>query len=197
METDDGGWIVIQRRNASMEWVNLVRGWTDYKNGFGDLDGEFWIRLKQIYELTNQQLVELRFNVWEEDYYGHQHSQYDWHIEYFKILDESSGYSLVTSETDYEQGLFGPYEGSTYFTTFDRYYGENCGYIRQSGWWYSNNGECDVNANPNGRHSPSGLSGTDGIAERLVWRQNSNDQYEIATFTEIKIRPKSCNPRYN
>ena len=54
METDGGGWIVIQRRNASMGWVNFVRGWTDYKNGFGDLDGEFWIGLKQIHELTNQ-----------------------------------------------------------------------------------------------------------------------------------------------
>ena len=63
METDGGGWIVIQRRNASTRWVNFARGWVDYKNGFGDLDGEFWIGLQQIYELTNQQRFELNVRV--------------------------------------------------------------------------------------------------------------------------------------
>lgn len=32
---------MIQRRmNGS---VNFYRGWNDYKNGFGDVDSEFWI----------------------------------------------------------------------------------------------------------------------------------------------------------
>ena len=66
METDGGGWIVIQRRNASMGWVNFYRNWADYEKGFGDLDGEFWIGLKNIYELTNQKRVSLKLSVWND-----------------------------------------------------------------------------------------------------------------------------------
>ena len=59
METDGGGWIVIQQRNAHVERVNFTRNWEDYENGFGDLDGEFWIGLRNIHQLTNQHDVDL------------------------------------------------------------------------------------------------------------------------------------------
>ena len=39
MDTEGGGWLVIQRRiNGS---VDFYRNWTDYVYGFGDLDGSF------------------------------------------------------------------------------------------------------------------------------------------------------------
>ena len=34
------------RQNAS---VDFYRGWQDYKNGFGDLNGNFWLGLDEIY----------------------------------------------------------------------------------------------------------------------------------------------------
>ncbi|XP_052714008.1 angiopoietin-4-like [Crassostrea angulata] len=41
MTTDNGGWTVIQRRvNGS---VNFNNNWTEYKNGFGFADHEYWI----------------------------------------------------------------------------------------------------------------------------------------------------------
>ena len=66
MDTDGGGWTVIQRRNADLDRVNFTRSWEDYDNFFGDLDGEFWIGLKNIYELTNQQEMMLRISVWND-----------------------------------------------------------------------------------------------------------------------------------
>ena len=40
MTSDGGKWMVIQRRiNGS---VDFYLNWTDYVNGFGDLEGEFW-----------------------------------------------------------------------------------------------------------------------------------------------------------
>ena len=50
MTSDGGKWTVIQRRiNGS---VDFYLNWTDYVNGFGDLEGEFWYGLENIHCLT-------------------------------------------------------------------------------------------------------------------------------------------------
>jgi Fibrinogen beta and gamma chains, C-terminal globular domain len=56
-QTDDGGWIVIQNRfDGSTEFF---RGWNEYKDGFGNIAGEFWMGLEKIYELTSSRVYEL------------------------------------------------------------------------------------------------------------------------------------------
>ena len=84
METDGGGWIVIQRRIANGT-VNFTRNWEDYVNGFGDLDGKFWIGLNNIYQLTNQQEMELQLSVWNNS-----ETSITWNYQTFLISDSES-----------------------------------------------------------------------------------------------------------
>ena len=47
METDGGGWTVIQKRvgpqNATDHRISFFLNYTDYENGFGNANDEYWI----------------------------------------------------------------------------------------------------------------------------------------------------------
>ena len=180
METDGGGWIVIQRRNASLGTVNFYRNWEDYENGFGDLNGEFWIGLRNIYELTNQQEVDLQISVWNDA-----ETNITWNYPVFRISGPNDKYRLTVSNGtgDGDRDAF-YYNNGQYFTTYDNdNSGNRCGYIDQGGWWYN---YCTY-ANLNGRHEMSDLP---GFEQRLIW--NSGCGHNVYTNSEMKIRSKTC-----
>ena len=190
METDGGGWIVIQRRKASMGWVNFTRNRGDYVSGFGDLDGEFWIGLKNIYELTNQQSMQLQISVWNDT---EATAKVIENYTYFRI---SRYYDLLPLHSDNENSSALPYSSNYHigFSTFDRNYHyhhhnnhHNCAYSSQGGWWYF---DCD-RSNINGRHQPTDLLGVSPVRQRLVWRTGP-DEYTVYTNSEMKIRPLTC-----
>ena len=185
METNCGGWIVIQRRNASLGTVNFVRNWEDYENGFGDIGGEFWIGLKHIHEFTKQQEVELQISVWNDT-----NTAITRKYSIFRVGTPGSNYQLtIDSGQRVGRDIFA-YQHGRPFTTYDRdNSGYRCGYRLQAGWWYDNSDFCGY-ANVNGRHEISGLSGTEGIQQMLTW--NSGSHYEVYAHSEMKIRSKAC-----
>ena len=54
--------IDIYLRNPFFLWFVLT-GWDDYKKGFGDLKGEFWLGLDNIHRLTQQVKSHLRVDI--------------------------------------------------------------------------------------------------------------------------------------
>lgn len=52
-ETAGGGWTVIQRRvNEAVYFYN--RTWSEYEQGFGDLEGSFWFGLEKVSSLVTE-----------------------------------------------------------------------------------------------------------------------------------------------
>ena len=88
MTTEGGGWTVFQRRLDGS--VDFYLGWESYKNGFGDLHGEFWLGNKNFNRLTAADDVILRVDL--EDFDGNRTN-----AEYttFKVADEVDKYRLL------------------------------------------------------------------------------------------------------
>ena len=55
MTNNGGGWTVIQRRDGNT--TNFYRNWQEYKLGFGELDGNFWLGLERIHQITQIELL--------------------------------------------------------------------------------------------------------------------------------------------
>ena len=79
--------------------VDFYRGWDDYEQGFGNLNGEFWLGLDKIHRLTKGRPGKLRVDLEDLDYQT-AYAEYD----SFGVGDEQSKYKL---------GSLGQYAGKT------------------------------------------------------------------------------------
>ena len=50
LSTDNTGWIVIQRRVDGT--TDFDRNWAEYKKGFGDINGNYWMGLDNMHLLA-------------------------------------------------------------------------------------------------------------------------------------------------
>ena len=88
MTTDGGGWTVFQRRLDGS--VDFFQGWESYKNGFGNLSGEFWLGNDYLHRLTAFGDVMLRVD--QEDFDGNiTYAEYTT----FQVADEADKYRIT------------------------------------------------------------------------------------------------------
>nr|XP_058944598.1 microfibril-associated glycoprotein 4-like [Pocillopora verrucosa] len=174
--TAGGGWTVFQKRYNGA--VDFFRGWNDYKQGFGNLNSEFWLGLNKIHRLTARSSDKLRVDL--EDFHGK------------TAFAEYSSFSVASERAKYLLGL-GVYSGTagdslshhrgSPFTTKDRdndAYSGNCASTYTGAWWYK---KCHY-SNLNGLYMNNKNDGK-GMAW-YHWKKN----YKSVKRSEMKIRPK-------
>jgi hypothetical protein len=147
MQTDGGGWTVFQRRKDGSE--DFYRSWSEYKEGFGELYGEFWLGLDKIHRLTAT-AVNLRVDLTAPD-----NSKAYAMYEDFTIGNEASMYAIRFGSYAGTSGDSLTYNEGMKFSTRDRdndEWSNNCATARSGAWWYKS---CD-NSNLNGKYAYSG-----------------------------------------
>ena len=182
METDGGGWLVIQRRLPNGT-VNFTRDWSDYENGFGDLNGEFWYGLRNIHALTSRDDVELRIDMVMED----DGSELSWTYQTFRVACDTEKYRLTIGDGVGLGADAMRVHNDSQFSTYDSDNDKsptNCAFVNQGGWWY---GYCH-NANLNGPHTAPSLPGVDSTHATLEWLSR---EWEHLSSAEMKIRIKT------
>ncbi|XP_016976080.2 fibrinogen C domain-containing protein 1 [Drosophila rhopaloa] len=180
------GWIVIQKRFSGN--LSFFRNWKEYKDGFGDLMGEYFLGLEKIRALTALEPHELYVHL--EDF--------DETIKYAKF-DE---FAIGNEEDDYAMNALGKYSGtagdslrshrkmkfSTYDRDNDREFNRNCAFYYLGGWWYN---AC-LDSNLNGQYMPGGKYEEKLFARGMCWRSWRGHNYGYR-ITQMLIRPKCRN----
>ncbi|XP_075149953.1 fibrinogen C domain-containing protein 1-like [Haematobia irritans] len=128
-------WTTILRRQDGS--VNFNRPWNEYSNGFGDPNGEYFMGLQRIHEITTYgPPQELRIII--KDFNGQMRYA---HYDLFRIGSEAEKYALLKVEnyTGDAGNDFANHRGHK-FTTSDQDNDDNnqrnCGVVFSGGWWF-------------------------------------------------------------
>ncbi|XP_035776397.1 fibrinogen-like protein A [Anopheles albimanus] len=142
----DGGWIVFQYRYDGS--LDFDRGWDEYRDGFGDLNKEFWLGLEKVHQITSGRRHELVVEL--KDFDGtYKYARF----EAFEIGSESDQYDVkaIGKYSGTARDAMSNLTDRSKFSTKDRDNDEISGHCAQSyegAWWYS---AC-TKSNLNGRY---------------------------------------------
>ncbi|XP_027876929.1 angiopoietin-related protein 3-like isoform X1 [Xiphophorus couchianus] len=179
MSRGRGATVIQQRRDGSM---NFDQPWEKYENGFGELQGEFWLGLKKMYSLASQGNSVLHIQL--EDWKQNRHF-----IEYrFYLEGPVSNYTI---RLVYLSGsLPNPLSNHTgvVFSTKDRdngrHWASRCSHPQSGGWWFSSCGDTNLNE----RYSRVRANGRSERRRGIQWRSGRKTSHSFA-FTQISIHP--------
>ncbi|KAM6189429.1 angiopoietin-related protein 4 [Sarcoramphus papa] len=179
--TAEGGWTVIQRRtDGSVDFDQL---WDAYKNGFGDLRGDFWLGLEKIHHLVQEGRYNLLIEL--EDWEGN--SQVVQFV--FSLGGESTAYMLnllgpLSGELENAIGDFRQLPFSTRDRDHDLKADTNCAKHLSGGWWFSTCGH----ANLNGKYFRSIPRQRHERKQGIFWKTWKGRYYPLKSTT-MKIQP--------
>ncbi|ROT71952.1 angiopoietin-related protein 7 [Penaeus vannamei] len=147
-QTDGGGWTLVlarhppsaprhhARHEQQIHRIGFNTSWEDYKKGFGDVRGEFWLGNEVLHALTRD--VPHQVHVHLTDWDGNTaYSTWD----YFRVSSETDKYRLSVKEyrPDSTAGDGFHHHNSHAFSTYDfdnDVYPDHCARLFGGGWWY-------------------------------------------------------------
>ncbi|XP_078665779.1 fibrinogen-like protein 1 [Branchiostoma floridae x Branchiostoma belcheri] len=180
-----GGWTVIQRRLDGS--VPFDRTWQEYKRGFGNKNGEYWLGNENIHLLTTQMDYHLRIDMLSWDRRIRYAKYYT-----FRVAGESDGYRLTVSGYSGTAGDSMRHNNGQTFSTVDRDndVASNLDCSQQSGqggWWYKDCSHSFLNGRyVNLRNCGNSCRAWPGV----VWYDWRGGDYSLKSVS-MKIRPKT------
>ena len=179
--------MLMKRQDSS---VDFYLNWTEYRNGFGNLEGEHWLGLDNMHLLTNLSGVPAQLRVDLADWEGNtSFAIYD----QFSVGDENSDYTLSVSgyqsASTAGDSLTNPHNGQR-FSTPDRdndkattYADGHCAVFFHGPWWHNN---CYRSLLTGKYHTSGGPWNT--VPRGIIWYTWKGLYYSLHV-AEMKIRP--------
>ncbi|XP_065063744.1 microfibril-associated glycoprotein 4-like [Rhopilema esculentum] len=172
-------WLVFQRRIDNS--VDFNRNWNAYKQGFGDVTGNFWLGLENLHLLTASEQgatlrVEFRHVSDPSKLFYAQYAD-------FSVSNEAAGYRLNTGSFTGNVGDSLKPHNTMKFSTFDQdndASSYHCAEKRSSGWWFKT---CQ-RANLNGQFPP--VPYTQQGMSHMTW-YDANNEFGGVYFSEMKL----------
>ncbi|CAK8686728.1 microfibril-associated glycoprotein 4-like isoform X1 [Clavelina lepadiformis] len=174
----EDGWTIFQRRIDGK--VDFGRRWDDYANGFGQIDGEFWLGLNNIHKMTREGGCRLKIELWDFD--GNQRSA---HYSSFSIESPENSYRLRVSGYNGNAGDSLEYHNGQSFSTKDNdndsHGSMNCAtsWGGSQGWWF--------NACAYSLLNGVWMRQSNGVNHGIVWR-HWKGYNESLKETKMKLR---------
>jgi len=136
--------LLIQQNVDGSNFFN--RSWAEFKVGFNDSRGNYWLGNDQLHQLTQKGRYRLRFDL-------KQNTGPWYYAEYatFTVQNETYNYRLQVSGYSGNIGYDAlSYQNNMMFTTYDRdndlSTSFNCAAGNGGGFWYNQCASCSVNA---------------------------------------------------
>ncbi|XP_017473260.1 PREDICTED: angiopoietin-2-like isoform X1 [Rhagoletis zephyria] len=181
--TEGAAWTVIHNRGPYDEHENFNRSWVEYRNGFGELNKEFWFGNEFIHQLVDRDDYELRIELTDFEE-AHVWAEYS----FFRLDSERYNYNLLIGGYSGTVPDAMHYHNEMDFSTYDRRNDKSvdaccaCATGYASGWWFDNCSEANLNGIY--RETPSGHNYVG-----IIWEQWRGD-YSLQK-ARMMIRPKN------
>ncbi|XP_006866777.1 PREDICTED: angiopoietin-2 isoform X3 [Chrysochloris asiatica] len=142
MESSGGGWTIIQRREDGS--VDFQKTWKEYKAGFGNPSGEYWLGNEFVSQVTNQKHYVLK--IYLKDWEGNEaHSLYD----HFYLSSEELNYRIHLKGLTGTAGKISSIsQPGNDFSTKDADNDKcicKCSQMLTGGWWFDACGPSNLN----------------------------------------------------
>jgi len=166
--------LLIQQNVDGSNFFN--RSWAEFKVGFGDPSGNYWLGNELLSQLTLNGHYKLKFELQSRNTSNWYHAEYST----FRVLTEADNYKLQVAGYSGNAGKDGlRRHNGRMFTTYDRdndaHSGRNCASVTGGGFWYWYCAYCAVNtarsSRPTWGFAWYGLPGGRYLQSSRMWLQ--------------------------